>query len=221
MKVNFKRNHPDSVVPTKAYPADGGFDLTAVSVSHQENYIEIDTGISIELPEGHVGLLFPRSSISKKDLDLCNSVGLVDEKFRGNITFRFNLVNARAGVKPDIYKVGDRIGQLVIMPIPKIELVEVSEIDENTERGTGGYGSSDVQTNEGVIEGIDNTVEKFKAGDIPPLSDKALEALERHRLEVPELDPNETIEAIQEGADEAVTETKEVIKRKSKKKAKK
>lgn len=82
MNINFKKLDPQAVTPTKAHPTDAGFDLTAISINKNitDSYIEYDTGIAIEIPKGHVGLLFPRSSISKYDLALCNSVGVIDPK---------------------------------------------------------------------------------------------------------------------------------------------
>ena len=104
-------------------------------MKYDVNYVEYETEVAIGLPEGHMGLIFPRSSISKYQLTLANSVGVIDENFTGFITFRFRITG------PKIYKVGDRIGQLVIMPIPQIELDLVDSLDD-TDRGTGAYGSS-------------------------------------------------------------------------------
>lgn len=80
IKVNFKKLSKNAVVPTKAHPSDAGFDMVAVSKNGTEDYIEYDTGICVEIPENHVGLIFPRSSISNYDFLSCNSVGVIDSK---------------------------------------------------------------------------------------------------------------------------------------------
>lgn len=143
MQIKFQKLHPDAVTPSYAKPGDAGLDLTAVGISFTPSYISYRTGLAFEIPEGYVGLLFPRSSNSKKQLLLTNSVGVVDSGYRGEIEFRFKVVGN--GVVPegdlDTYNVGDKIGQLVIMPYPHIELIEENNLSD-TERGTGGFGSS-------------------------------------------------------------------------------
>lgn len=136
MIVNFKKLVNYAVLPVQN-EGNAGMDMTAISSSVTDNFIEYDTGIAVEIPEGYVGLLFPRSSISNTSLVLANSVGVIDSSYRGPIKFRFKkIIN-----KSNIYTVGERVGQLVIMPYPKIESVEVPELSE-TERGAGGFGSS-------------------------------------------------------------------------------
>lgn len=137
--VKFKKLMPEAVIPTRANPTDAGADLTATSVKITDSYIEYGTGIAIQLPENHCGLIFPRSSISNYDLKLCNSVGVIDEAFRGEILLRFNTTKPYGNKG---YQVGDRIGQLVIIPLPEITFEEVEELND-TERGNGGFGSSD------------------------------------------------------------------------------
>jgi dUTP pyrophosphatase len=112
--------------------------MTAIQLVKTEMYYEYLTGIAIEIPEGYVGLMFPRSSISKTKQILSNHVGVIDSGFRGEIRFRFKKLAWDNG---DLYDVGDKIGQLVIMPIPAIELVEVDELSDS-ERGEGGFGST-------------------------------------------------------------------------------
>jgi dUTP pyrophosphatase len=137
MKVKIKKLHPDAVVPKYAKEGDAGLDLVAVNgIKYANGYIEYQTGLSFEIPEGHVGLIFPRSSISNHSLSLTNSVGVIDSGYRGEVKFRFR--DLKNGT---IYKVGDKIGQLIIIPYPQIELEEVEELEES-ERGTGGFGSS-------------------------------------------------------------------------------
>ena len=163
--VNFKKTAKKAVIPSYAKPGDAGMDMTAISVNETENYIEYDTGIAMEIPEGYVGLLFPRSSISKYDLSLANSVGVVDSGYRNSIKFRFKktnhnkfnyyletiknwfgisevkLRNTETEVSNKIYKIGDKIGQIMIIPYPMVMLNQVDELS-TTERGEGGFGST-------------------------------------------------------------------------------
>lgn len=151
MEVKIKKLNPNAVLPKKAHPTDAGFDLVAVSIEYDEdNNVVYGTGLAFEIPVGYVGLLFPRSSNAKKDLILSNSVGCLDACYRGEVTFKFKQVpkpfNSASGEfityqYNNDYNIGDRIGQLIIMPIPDIEFVEADELSE-TDRGTGGYGSS-------------------------------------------------------------------------------
>lgn len=140
MKVKIKKLHNDAVIPKKAHEQDAGFDLVAISKDtiDEEGYgfHEYDTGIGLEIPEGYVGLVYPRSSISKTGHILANSVGIIDSNYRGSIKVRFKTI-------PDCveYIPGDRVAQLIIMPYPSIEFEEVEELS-NTDRGEGGFGSS-------------------------------------------------------------------------------
>ena len=140
MEVKIKKLVETAVTPKYAMIGDAGMDLTATSKWYDDdNNVCYGTGIAMEIPKGYVGLVFPRSSNAKQDLILSNSVGVIDSGYRGEITFKFKLVDDRHLAKD--YNVGDRVGQIIIMPYPKIEFVEVSELSE-TDRGNGGYGSS-------------------------------------------------------------------------------
>lgn len=157
MKVKFKKLHEDAVLPSYAKPGDAGMDITAVSDGVPINsgddreewyYIEYKTGLAVEIPKGCVGLIFPRSSISKSALLLANSVAVVDSGYRGEICFRFKvdgglMSQATEFSEPSTYKKGDRIGQLMILPYPTIESEFAEELSE-TERGQGGWGSTGV-----------------------------------------------------------------------------
>ena len=138
MLVNIKKLHPDAVIPTYAKPGDAGMDVTAVSVEITEDYVEYDTKLAFEVPTNHVLLIFPRSSNSKKDLLLANSVGVLDSQYRGPLKLRFKLLKDGSD---KIYQVGDRVGQIMILPYPTIEFNEVDELSD-TERGASGFGSS-------------------------------------------------------------------------------
>jgi dUTP pyrophosphatase len=142
--VLVKKLVPEAVIPTSANPGDAGLDITAIGVSfnYDEGYYEYSTGLAVKLPTGFFGMLCARSSVSNKDLILCNGFGVIDENYTGELKFRFKVVMPRGPDKsPDIYKVGDRIGQLVITPYVKAQILVVDELPE-TKRGTGGYGSS-------------------------------------------------------------------------------
>jgi dUTP pyrophosphatase len=91
MEVKIKKLHPDATIPAYSKSGDAGMDMVATSAQISEDglYIEYGTGLSIEIPDGYVGLLFARSSISKTPLVLANHVGVVDSGYRGEIKFRF------------------------------------------------------------------------------------------------------------------------------------
>lgn len=141
MKIKFSKLHYDAVQPFKAHPTDAGFDLTAVwaEEDRKRNVVSYHTEIAVEIPEGYVGLLFPRSSVYKHQLQLANSVGVIDSGYRGEIVLKYRIV------QPHIsrYSFGDRVGQLVIVPVPDVELVEVEDL-EDSDRGKDGFGSSGV-----------------------------------------------------------------------------
>lgn len=146
MKVKIKKLHPNAIIPVYAKQGDAGLDLTAISEETTDKYIEYGTGLSIEIPEGYVGYVFPRSSVTKMDLMLKNSVGVIDSGYRGEIKFRFQITPQGEEEEDgwpfyESYMIGDRIGQIIIMPYPKIEFVEAEQLEES-ERGAGGYGSS-------------------------------------------------------------------------------
>lgn len=142
MEVKIKKLDQKAVLPKYAKKGDAGMDLTATSKWYDDdNNVCYGTGIAMEIPKGYVGLVFPRSSNAKQDLILSNSVGVIDSGYRGEITFKFKLIDDRHLAKD--YNIGDRVGQIIIMPYPMIEFVEVEELTK-TERGDGGYGSSGI-----------------------------------------------------------------------------
>ena len=184
MKVRVKKLREDAVLPSKAHPTDAGFDLTAISrVFDAEGNVTYGFGLAFEIPEGYVGLIFPRSSICRKDLALSNAVAVIDAHYRGEVTAKFKptlTVATGRGVgndetdwygidqtewddsfvtfygrkncypdvpqgctpfSPRLYEVGERIAQMIIMPIPQIEFEEADDLSE-TDRGANGYGST-------------------------------------------------------------------------------
>ena len=142
MKVKIKKLSPDAVIPTYAKDGDAGMDLIATSViSETPSQITYGLGIALEIPEGFVGLVFPRSSIRKTRLQLSNSVGVIDSGYRGELQATFNKITTTIENQKNDYKVGDRVAQIMIIPHPTIQFTEVDELT-NTERGEGGFGST-------------------------------------------------------------------------------
>ena len=140
MKVKFKKLNGLAQSPSRANKGDAGFDLVASSIEHPLGstgvFVEICTGISVEIPTGYVGLVFPRSSITKTKHFLRNSVGVIDSGYRGEIKLRFSLDES-----PSSYQIGDKVAQIIFIKLPTVELIEVEELS-TSDRGTGGFGSS-------------------------------------------------------------------------------
>ena len=142
MIVNIKKIHPEAVIPTYAKDGDAGMDLVATSIiSETPSQITYGLGIALEIPEGFVGLVFPRSSIRRTRLQLSNSVGVIDSGYRGELQATFSKITTTIENQKNDYKVGDRVCQITIIPYPPIEFNEVNELS-NTERGEGGFGST-------------------------------------------------------------------------------
>ena len=152
MKVRIKKINPLAQIPTYAKDGDAGMDVIATSIiSDTPTQITYGLGIALEIPNGFVGLVFPRSSIRKTGLQLSNSVGVIDSGYRGELQATFNkLFGGEAmydemkvkEIQPnDFYKVGDRVVQIMIIPHPPIEFEEANELSD-TERGAGGFGST-------------------------------------------------------------------------------
>jgi dUTP pyrophosphatase len=138
-KVKVKKLSPEAVIPKYAKDGDAGMDLTATSKEwdQEKECLVFGTGLAFEIPKGYVGLVFPRSSICKVPLMLSNSVGVIDSGYRGEVKFFFRPIDRPR----KNYEVGDRIGQIMIVPYPEIELVESEKLSDSV-RGSGGFGSS-------------------------------------------------------------------------------
>lgn len=147
MKVKIKKLDERAVVPSYSKKGDAGMDLTAINISKDNvGNITYHTGLAIEIPEGYVGLLFPRSSVSKKQQFLTNCVGVIDSGYRGEIMAKFKPVMGTYDTILELfesneYQIGDKIVQLIILPYPQIEFEEVAELSE-TDRGHSGFGST-------------------------------------------------------------------------------
>tara|TARA_R100000365_G_C2745106_1_gene73880 strand:- start:1264 stop:1749 length:486 start_codon:yes stop_codon:yes gene_type:complete len=118
---------------------NSGIDLTAIGINYPDDApecVEYDTGIAMAIPVGYVGLLFPRSSVSKKGLSLANSCGVIDPSYRGTIRLRYYM---RGNFT--LYTISERIGQIVIVKQPIIKLNKKDSLPE-TARGAKGFGST-------------------------------------------------------------------------------
>lgn len=143
MELKFKRLNDKAIMPIRAHKGDAGLDLTCTKIVPVRNacnqlLLEYHTGLAVEIPEGYTGLLFPRSSVFKTSLIQSNCVGVIDSGYRGEIKAIFRNTT---DVIPAVFQEGERFCQLVIVPIPKIEVVEASELSES-DRGENGYGST-------------------------------------------------------------------------------
>ena len=136
---------PCGKMPYRAHKYDAGADLYARDCTKKGNIegfslpkqVTYNLGVHFEIPQGKVGLIFPRSSIKNTGLSLSNSVGVLDSGFTGELSATFNVVDPR---KP-IYEVGDRVCQIVIVDCDLCEFEEVEELGES-ERGSKGFGST-------------------------------------------------------------------------------
>lgn len=139
MKVRFKKLSDIAVMPTRAHATDAGWDLTAAWVEEdlKRNIVTYHTDIAVGLPEGCFALLCPRSSVYKHQIQLVNGLGIIDQDYHGELIFKYRIV------QPHIsrYSVGERVGQLVVVPMPMLEAEEVEEL-EKTDRNVGGFGST-------------------------------------------------------------------------------
>lgn len=137
-QLAIKLLHPAAKLPSRQTSGAAGYDMTATSVSIENGLLVYGTGVAMKIPDGYVGLLFPRSSISKYTLQLSNAVGVIDNDFTDEVKFKFRYVYSG---QETVYKVGDRIGQLLLLKLPEFDMVEVTELAE-TARGKGGFGST-------------------------------------------------------------------------------
>jgi dUTP pyrophosphatase len=141
MILKVKKLHKDAVIPSAARPGDVGLDLTATRIGAYDNITQVytyHTGIAVEIPEGYVGLIMPRSSIANQELSLANSVGVIDQGYRGELIVKFRCTS---DTPLRYYGAGERVAQLVIVPAPKVMVSVVRELS-STERGEYGFGST-------------------------------------------------------------------------------
>jgi dUTP pyrophosphatase len=141
IEVPVQRLREDAVVPTQAYSGDAGLDLAACEhvVIPPGDRAVVGTGLAVAIPEGYAGLVMPRSGLAvRHGLGKVNSPGLIDSGYRGEV--RVVLLNTDR-LEPFTVEPGMRIAQLVIVPVPGLEIVEVDELP-TSERGVRGFGSS-------------------------------------------------------------------------------
>jgi dUTP pyrophosphatase len=136
-----RRLRPDAVVPTRAHPWDAGLDLVAVeplTLAPGQRGVAA-TGLAVAIPEGWAGLVVPRSGLARTHgITLTNSPGLIDAGYRGEV--QVLLVNH--GGEPHTVAAGERVAQLVLVPVWSGDLLEVEELPGSDGRGAGGFGSS-------------------------------------------------------------------------------
>ncbi len=138
MKINVKKLHPEAKLPAYAHPGDAGMDFFALektTIAPKERLI-VKTGISIEIPEGYVGLVWDKSGIPLK-YGLKTIGGVIDAGYRGEVGI--GLLNTSD--QEYIFEAGHKIAQMLIQKVEQVELIEVAELTE-TQRGTGGFGST-------------------------------------------------------------------------------
>jgi dUTP pyrophosphatase len=141
IELPVRRLRPDAALPARAYAGDAGFDLAAcerVELGPGER-AGVPTGLAVAIPEGYAGYVQPRSGLAARNgLTIVNTPGLVDSGYRGELVVI--LLNTDHEV-PFVVEPGMRIAQLVVVPVPEVELVEVDELPAS-ERGVRGFGSS-------------------------------------------------------------------------------
>ena len=137
--VKVKKLDSNAVVPSYSKVGDAGMDLTITKEIENTSFsVSYGFGIAMEIPQGYVGLVFPRSSVKNQDLILSNCVGVIDSGYRGELQSTFKKTQGLDSIK---YKVGERGAQIIILPYPTIYMTEVPELSD-TERGSGGFGST-------------------------------------------------------------------------------
>ena len=143
MKLRFARLRPDARIPTRAHDGDAGLDLCAIEpeLIAPGARVSIGTGIAVEMPPGHAGLVLPRSGLAlRHGIALVNAPGLIDSGYRGEL--RVLLLNTDREAAFEITP-GDRIAQLVVVAVADAVPVEAGELSASA-RGEGGFGSSGV-----------------------------------------------------------------------------
>ncbi len=143
IEVPVRRLRADAAVPAQAYTGDAGLDLSACDrheLAPGERAV-VPTGLAVAIPEGHGGFVLPRSGLAAKNgITIVNAPGLIDSGYRGEV--QVVLLNTDPST-PFVVEPGMRIAQLVVLPVPSVELVELEELPES-ERGARGFGSSRV-----------------------------------------------------------------------------
>ena len=141
IELPIRRLRDDATLPTQAYAGDAGLDLAAcdrVELAPGERAM-VGTGLAVAIPDGYAGYVQPRSGLAARHgITIVNTPGLIDSGYRGEL--RIVLLNTDAR-ESFVVEPGMRIAQLVVLPVPAVELVEVDELPDS-ERGVRGFGSS-------------------------------------------------------------------------------
>ncbi len=141
MELPFQRLRPDGELPVSQHPGDAGLDLRSAidAVVQPGERMMISTGVAVAIPDGHAGLVLPRSGLAAKHgLTLANAPGLIDAGYRGEVICA--VVNLDRDAPVEIH-VGERIAQLVVVALPAVAAVWAETLPE-TARGEGGFGST-------------------------------------------------------------------------------
>ena len=151
MNLEIKYLHQNAKAD-RAHEADAGLDLYVTSINKTENYIEYGTGVAVSIPEGYFGLLCTRSSVSKKDIRMVNPPGIIDSGYHGElkILFDYKKINVQDFINLTLedktfekeYKFGDKIAQLVVLPLVNYNIYVVNKFTKKTKRGEKGFGST-------------------------------------------------------------------------------
>jgi dUTP pyrophosphatase len=141
IELRVRRLRPEATLPVRAYRGDAGVDLAAcerVELAPGERAV-VPTGLAFEIPDGFAGFVQPRSGLAARHgIAVVNSPGLIDAGYRGEVKVVLLNTDRR---QTFVAMPGERIAQLVVLPVPELEMVEVDELEE-TERGVQGFGSS-------------------------------------------------------------------------------
>lgn len=149
--IQFRRLDPEARLPTRATAGAACYDLYAVEdvvLKHYRPVTVVGTGIAVQLPPGHVGLVCSRSGLAAKDkVFVLNAPGVIDEDYQGELKVILSYLpddHAWPNMAPLVYPKGSRIAQLLVMPVPQLQVEEVSEFATQTIRGEAGLGSTGV-----------------------------------------------------------------------------
>ena len=139
MKIRFKKLHPNAKPPTRAKEGDAGWDLTCTHIEAKGSGLFLfHTGIAVEIPPGYFGLIRPRSSVCNTIYQFASS-GVIDSGYRGELIVPMRFMHGSEWA--NTYNLGDRISQLLILPLPEVTFKEAETLSE-TDRGNGGFGST-------------------------------------------------------------------------------
>jgi dUTP pyrophosphatase len=150
INLKIKKLHANAVIPSYATSGSAGLDLTVINFD--ESFVPTDftvgvfkTGLSLEIPKGYVGMVYPRSGLStKKGIVLANGTGVIDSDYRGELLIALRNLNKRiTSFTWAVDLINTKVAQLVIMPVPQPTIEIVASLGE-TARGSGGFGSTGV-----------------------------------------------------------------------------